>query len=135
MTSDSQPPNLFDTVPFAGVKDGDQVIDIGLSTETPVCDFCSADPAVVYFPVEEFEIVHPGLIQGMAVVSGDRFYACGPCAELFEAGKLGGLRRRYTSLQQSAPSDSAVALWLGAKNHRQGDPVTFQPGTNPEQGR
>ncbi|MEU4331464.1 hypothetical protein [Nonomuraea dietziae] len=135
MTSDSQQPNLYDSLPFAGVEEGSQVVKVGLNTGTPLCDFCSAVQAVVYFPVAEFEIVHPDMTGNMAVVSGDRFYACDPCAVLFDAGKLGGLRRRYAELQHGAPSDAAVALWLGAKNHRQGGPVTFEPGTNPEKDR
>ncbi|GAA3467481.1 hypothetical protein GCM10018965_020340 [Nonomuraea roseola] len=53
----------------------------------------------MYFQVAEFEIVHPQIRADRGLVSGDRFYACQPCGTLFDAGKLGGLRKRYTEVQ------------------------------------
>ncbi|WP_336214308.1 hypothetical protein [Nonomuraea sp. LPB2021202275-12-8] len=132
---DGDRPNLFDTRRFAGLAGGEQVLNVGFSSDLPLCDFCAGTGASMYFPVREFEILHPQMRASHGVVSGDRFYADPECGELFDAGQLGALRKRYVAVNGEPPSDMAIALWRGAREHRQGDPAHFPAGTNPEKDR
>ncbi|WP_327046030.1 hypothetical protein OG320_30885 [Microbispora sp. NBC_01189] len=113
---------------------GDRVIDVGRAGRSgSICGFCAKETATMYFCVKEFEIVHPQLTS-VGVLSGDRFYACGPCGELFDAGDIAGLKRRYALVQGHAPDSAAIALLVGARTHREGPPVVVAPGTDPEEG-
>uniref|UniRef100_A0AAU2JYM5 Uncharacterized protein n=1 Tax=Streptomyces sp. NBC_00049 TaxID=2903617 RepID=A0AAU2JYM5_9ACTN len=69
---------------------------------------------------------------GGAFLSGDRFYACPRCRELIDASDWKGLRNWI------GPSSRALGhrmLLVGFKKHRKGEPVEFEPGTNPETSR
>ncbi|MEU0770554.1 hypothetical protein [Streptomyces albogriseolus] len=93
-----------------------------------VCDFCTASNPAVYYPVTEFIIQAPG----GGFLSGDRFYACPRCRELIDADDWKGLRDWIGPAQFGLGHRLLV---MGFKQHRAGEPVEFEPGTNPESGR
>jgi hypothetical protein len=93
-----------------------------------ICDFCAVTGPVVYYEVREFTIAGPG----DEFSPGDRFYACPRCRQFIDAGDWKGLRAWIGPNQFSV---GQRVLLVGFKEHRKGDAIEFEPGTNPEESR
>jgi hypothetical protein len=95
---------------------------------TLICDFCAGTGPTVYYEVTEFGL--SGL--GGTWLSGDRFYACARCRTLVDAGDWKGMRDWIGPKQFN---QGTRMILMGFRQHRQGEAVEFEPGTNPEAGR
>lgn len=102
--------------------------EMSAAQDALVCDFCAALEPVAYYEVTEFSIGGPGA----EFLSGDRFYACPRCRELVDAGDWKGMRAWIGPTQFGM---GHRMLLVGFKQHRKGDAVVFEPGTNPELNR
>ncbi|MEU3502984.1 hypothetical protein ABZ726_20250 [Streptomyces hundungensis] len=95
---------------------------------TLICDFCAGSGPVVYYEVTEFGL--SGL--GGTWLSGDRFYACPRCRTLVDAEDWKGMRDWIGPKQFNQGTRMII---MGFRQHRRGEAVEFEPGTNPEAGR
>ncbi|WP_162688720.1 MULTISPECIES: hypothetical protein [unclassified Streptomyces] len=93
-----------------------------------ICDFCAGVGPVVYYEVTEFGLGGAG----GTWLSGDRFYACPQCRALVDADDWKGLREWIGPKQLT---QATRMILMGFRQHRQGEAVEFEPGTNPEAGR
>ncbi|MCZ7478822.1 hypothetical protein [Micromonospora sp. WMMC273] len=101
---------------------------IGHNGGVLVCDFCGGEPVIAYYPFTPFQLA----VLDAQMDSGDRWYVCGRCRELHDAGDWKGLR---DWVGPAARQEPVRLIWHGFRTHRTGDAVPVAPGSNPEAGR